>query len=79
MHLQWLSQHNISFTIVLEYIPLVATVATTILSLVLARATLRYAKPAIKAWPWRGKNSSVNGLLNYTSSWIRPALARQES
>src|SRR5579871_6494878 len=49
MHLQWLSQHNISFTLVLEYIPLVATVATTILSLVLARATLRYAEASDKS------------------------------
>src|SRR2546423_2631124 len=44
MHLQWLNQHNISFTLILEYIPLIATVATTVLSLVLARATLRYAE-----------------------------------
>ena len=49
MHLQWLSQHNISFTLVLEYIPLIATVATTILSLVLARATLRYAEASDKS------------------------------
>jgi len=31
---------------VVEYIPIVATIVTTILSLVLARATLRYAKAA---------------------------------
>src|SRR5579864_4064589 len=49
MHLQWLSQHNISFTLILEYIPLVATVATTILSLVLARATLRYVESSDKS------------------------------
>lgn len=44
MHFQWLSQHTIPFQIVVEYIPLMATVATTILSIVLARATLRYAE-----------------------------------
>src|SRR5256886_15874969 len=49
MHLQWLNQHNISFTLILEYIPLVATVTTTILSMVLARATLRYAESSDKS------------------------------
>jgi hypothetical protein len=44
MHLQWLSQHSIPFQLIVAYIPLVATVATTILSIVLARATLRYAE-----------------------------------
>jgi hypothetical protein len=43
MHLQWFSQHaSISYTFILAYIPLIATVVTTIVSLVLARATLRY-------------------------------------
>ena len=49
MHLQWLSQRNIPFTLILAYIPLIATVATTILSLVLARATLRYAESSDKS------------------------------
>ena len=40
--LQWLNQHAIPFTLILAYIPLIATVVTTIVSLVLARATLRY-------------------------------------
>lgn len=48
-HLQWFSQHSIPFTVVVEYIPLVATVATTILSMVLARATLRYAEASDKS------------------------------
>jgi len=39
---QWFSQHAISFTLILAYIPLIATVVTTIVSLVLVRATLRY-------------------------------------
>jgi len=41
---QWISQHAISFTLILAYIPLIATVVTTIVSLVLVRATLRYTE-----------------------------------
>jgi hypothetical protein len=48
MNMQWISQHSIPFTVVVAYIPLVATVATTILSIVLARATLRYAETTDK-------------------------------
>lgn len=49
MHMQWLSQHSIPFQVVVAYIPLVATIATTILSIVLARATLRYAETTDKS------------------------------
>ena len=49
MHMQWLSQHSIPFQVVVAYIPLIATVATTILSIVLARATLRYAETTDKS------------------------------
>jgi hypothetical protein len=49
MHLQWISQHSIPFTLIVAYIPLIATVATTVLSLVLARATLRYAEASDKS------------------------------
>lgn len=49
MHLQWFSQHSISFALVAAYIPLIATIATTILSIVLARATLRYAETTDKS------------------------------
>jgi len=49
MNMQWFSQHSIPFTLVVAYIPLIATVATTILSLVLARATLRYAAASDKS------------------------------
>ena len=42
--LQWFSQHSISFTLIVAYVPLMATVVTTIVSLVLARATLRYTE-----------------------------------
>jgi hypothetical protein len=48
MHTQWFSQH-IPFTLIVEYIPLLATVATTVLSIVLARATLRYAETTDKS------------------------------
>jgi hypothetical protein len=41
---QWFNQHAISFTLVLAYIPLIATVVTTVVSLVLVRATLRYTE-----------------------------------
>jgi hypothetical protein len=49
MHLQWFSQHSFLFTMIVAYIPLVATVTTTILSMVLARATLRYAEASDKS------------------------------
>jgi hypothetical protein len=41
---QWFNQHGMWFNTVVAYIPLVATVTTTFLSIVLARATLRYAE-----------------------------------
>jgi hypothetical protein len=49
MHMQWLSQHSIPFQVIVAYVPLVATIATTILSIVLARATLRYAETTDKS------------------------------
>src|ERR1700719_511623 len=49
MNLQWFSQHSVLFNLIVAYIPLVAPVATTILSLVLARATLRYAEASDKS------------------------------
>jgi hypothetical protein len=42
--MQWFNQHAVSFTLILAYIPLIATVVTTIVSLVLVRATLRYSE-----------------------------------
>jgi hypothetical protein len=44
MHAQWFSQHSLPFNLIVAYVPLIATVVTTILSLVLARATLRYTE-----------------------------------
>ena len=49
MHMQMFSLRSISFTLILEYIPLIATVTTTILSIILARATLRYAEASDKS------------------------------
>jgi hypothetical protein len=49
MHMQWFNQHSIPFQVVVAYIPLIATIATTILSIVLARATLRYAETTDKS------------------------------
>jgi len=49
MHTQWFSQHSIPFQLIVAYIPLIATIATTILSIVLARATLRYAETTDKS------------------------------
>jgi hypothetical protein len=46
--LQWLSQHSI-VTVLIAYIPLIGTVVTTVLSLILARATLRYAEASDKS------------------------------
>ena len=48
MHLPWFNQHSIPFQVIVAYVPLVATIATTILSIVLARATLRYAETSDK-------------------------------
>lgn len=49
MGLQWFSQHGNIFTLMVAYVPLIATVVTTILSLVLARATLRYVESSDKS------------------------------
>jgi hypothetical protein len=49
MGLQWFSQHGNVFTLMVAYVPLIATVVTTILSLVLARATLRYVESSDKS------------------------------
>jgi hypothetical protein len=49
MHMQLSGLHGIPFTVVVEYIPLVATITTTVLSIILARATLRYAEATDKS------------------------------
>jgi hypothetical protein len=47
MH-SWLSSHSILLSSIIDFIPLAATVISCILSVVLARATLRYAEAADK-------------------------------
>ena len=50
MHLQWINQsHTIPISTLINYIPVIATVITSVLSLVLARATLRYAEATDKS------------------------------
>ena len=49
MHLNWFHLPSIQFSMLLAYIPVAATVVTCILSLVLARATLRYAEATDKS------------------------------
>jgi len=48
MHIQWMNAYSIPFSSLVNYIPLVATVVTCVLSVILARATLRYAEAADK-------------------------------
>jgi hypothetical protein len=48
MHIQWMNSYSIPFSGLVNYIPLVATVVTCVLSVILARATLRYAEAADK-------------------------------
>lgn len=49
MHVQWVNQHTIPVTALINAIPVIATVITSVLSLVLARATLRYAEATDKS------------------------------
>ena len=49
MHVQWINQHAVPISTLINYIPVIATVITSVLSLVLARATLRYAEATDKS------------------------------
>ena len=44
MYLHWLSQLSAPVSWIVAYVPLIATIVTTVLSIILARATLRYAE-----------------------------------
>jgi len=48
MHIQWMNSYSLPLFSLVNYIPLAATVVTCFLSVILARATLRYAKAADK-------------------------------
>lgn len=47
MH-QWFAQHAIPISVFIEYIPVIATVVTSLFSVILARATLRYVEATDK-------------------------------
>src|SRR5271163_1699635 len=46
--MQWINSFRISFTTLVSYIPLLATVVTCLFSVILARATLRYVEATDK-------------------------------
>jgi hypothetical protein len=48
MHIQWMNSYSLPIFSLVNYIPLAATVVTCFLSVILARATLRYAEAADK-------------------------------
>src|SRR5690242_13395777 len=48
MYAEWIFQPGVSWLTLVNYIPVAATVVTTFLSLVLARATLRHVEAADK-------------------------------
>ena len=49
MHSQWMNSYSVPFFSLVNYIPLAATVVTCVLSVILARATLRYAEATDKS------------------------------
>ena len=49
MHTQWMSSYSVPLFSLVNYIPLAATVVTCFLSVILARATLRYAESTDKS------------------------------
>jgi len=48
MHMQWIDSLRIPLSTLVSYIPLIATVVTTLFSVILARATLRYVEATDK-------------------------------
>src|SRR6266699_7313765 len=48
MHMQLMNSYRIPFTTLISYIPVIATIVTTLFSVVLARATLRYVEATDK-------------------------------
>src|SRR5215831_8970839 len=49
MHMTWMISSTVPWSNLVNYIPLVATVITCVLSVILARATLRYAESTDKS------------------------------
>jgi hypothetical protein len=48
MHMQMMNSFRVPFTTLVSYLPVVATIVTTLFSIVLARATLRYVEATDK-------------------------------
>ncbi|MGA2348338.1 MAG: hypothetical protein ABSF93_20160, partial [Candidatus Sulfotelmatobacter sp.] len=48
MHMQLVNPFAISFSTLMSYIPVIATIVTTFFSVILARATLRYVEATDK-------------------------------
>src|SRR6202050_4497611 len=48
MHMQLMNSYRIPFTTLMSYIPVIATIVTCLLSVILARATLRYVEATDK-------------------------------
>lgn len=48
MHMQWIDSFRVPLSTLVSYIPLIATVVTTLFSVILARATLRYVEATDK-------------------------------
>ena len=48
MHMQMMNSFRIPFTTLVSYIPIIATIVTTLFSVILARATLRYVEATDK-------------------------------
>jgi hypothetical protein len=48
MHTQWMNSFRVPFTTLVSYIPIIATVVTTLFSVILVRATLRYVEATDK-------------------------------
>src|ERR1700691_2812329 len=46
--MQWISSFRMSFTTLVSYIPIFATIVTCLFSVILARATLRYVEATDK-------------------------------
>jgi hypothetical protein len=49
MHMQMMNSYRVPFTTLVSYIPVIATIVTTLFSIVLARATLRYVEATDKS------------------------------
>ena len=48
MHMQLINSYRIPFSTLISYIPIIATIVTTLFSVILARATLRYVEATDK-------------------------------